>query len=92
MTAVEFIESKIKKNTNWKFEDNDEKYTLISLINDIKVSKIIHKQQIKDAYNQGFRDGLQDYKTCGKVCAMDLDVEEHSNADDYYNDLYKEKL
>ena len=50
--------------------------------------KEIEKQQIKDAYNQGFRDGLQDCKTCGKVWAMDLDVEEHSNADDYYNENF----
>jgi len=58
---------------------------LIELFN-LAIDK--EKQQIKDAYNQGFRDGLEDCKNCGKVWAMDLDVEEHSNDEDYYNKTF----
>lgn len=44
------------------------------------------KQQIKDAYNQGFRDGLID----GKFPIIEeFDVSECSNAENYYNENFK---
>jgi len=48
------------------------------------------KQQIKDGYNQGFKDGLNECKDCGEVWAMDLDVEQHNNAEDYFNQTFKQ--
>lgn len=45
-----------------------------------------HEQQIKDAYNQGYRDGLED---CGNVWITDKDVSECSNAENYYNETFK---
>jgi len=42
-----------------------------------------HKQQIKDAYNQGYRDGLED---CN--CEQLKDVAECSNAENYYNETF----
>jgi flagellar biosynthesis/type III secretory pathway protein FliH len=42
-----------------------------------------HKQQIKDAYNQGYREGLQD---CN--CIPLGDVAKYSNAEDYYNQTF----
>ena len=50
--------------------------------------KEIEKQQIKDAYNQGYKDGLNECKDCGEVWAMDLDISKRSNADDYYNENF----
>jgi hypothetical protein len=45
------------------------------------------KQQIKDAYNQGFRDGLIN----GKFPIMEeFDVSECSNAEDYFNENFKQ--
>ena len=44
-----------------------------------------HEQQIKDAYNQGYREGLEDVGSCWLT---DKDVAECSNADDYYNQTF----
>jgi flagellar biosynthesis/type III secretory pathway protein FliH len=44
-----------------------------------------HEQQIKDAYNQGYREGLEDVGSCWLT---DKDVAECSNADDYYNETF----
>jgi hypothetical protein len=43
-----------------------------------------YKQQIKDAYNQGYREGLQDYYLKDEF----NDVSEFSNAEDYYNQTF----
>jgi flagellar biosynthesis/type III secretory pathway protein FliH len=43
------------------------------------------EQQIKDAYNQGYREGLEDVGSCWLT---DKDVAECSNADDYYNETF----
>jgi flagellar biosynthesis/type III secretory pathway protein FliH len=44
-----------------------------------------HKQQIKDAYNQGYREGLEDVGSCWLT---DNDVSEHSNAENYFNQTF----
>jgi hypothetical protein len=42
----------------------------------------MHKQQVKDAYNQGFRDGgNEDW-------CMELGVEEYNMAENYYNETF----
>jgi len=43
------------------------------------------KQQIKDAYNQGYREGLEDVGSCWLT---DKDVSEFSNAENYYNETF----
>jgi hypothetical protein len=43
------------------------------------------KQQIKDAYNQGYREGLEDVGSCWLT---NKDVAECSNAEDYYNETF----
>ena len=45
-----------------------------------------HEQQIKDAYNQGYRDGLIDGKFPIKA---EFDISECSNAENYYNETFK---
>jgi flagellar biosynthesis/type III secretory pathway protein FliH len=45
-----------------------------------------HEQQIKNAYNQGFRDGLEDV---GNVWLCNKDVSESSNAENYYDETFK---
>jgi len=42
----------------------------------------MHKKEVKHAYNQGYREGLEDVGTCWLT---DKDVAECSNADNYYN-------
>jgi flagellar biosynthesis/type III secretory pathway protein FliH len=55
-------------------------------INDIiKEANELFKQQIKDAYNQGYREGLEDVGSCWLT---DNDVSEHSNAENYYNENF----
>jgi len=44
-----------------------------------------HKQQIKNAYNQGYREGLEDVGSCWLT---DKDVAECSNAENYYNETF----
>jgi flagellar biosynthesis/type III secretory pathway protein FliH len=43
------------------------------------------EQQIKDAYNQGYREGLEDVGSCWLT---DKDVSECSNAENYYNENF----
>jgi hypothetical protein len=42
------------------------------------------KQQIKDAYNQGYREGLED----SEIVECITDVAECSNAENYYNETF----
>ena len=44
----------------------------------------IHEQEIKDAYNQGFRDGKEEWDI-----VLPKDVSEYSNAQNYYNETFK---
>jgi hypothetical protein len=74
MTAVELLIKQLM-NFNIGVENNGS----IS----IEQLKEIEKQQIKDAYNQGYREGLQD---CN--CEPLGDVAKYSNADDYYKETY----
>jgi hypothetical protein len=47
----------------------------------------LFKQQIKDAYNQGYRDGLEDANI--RECIPDVkDVAECSNSENYYNETF----
>ena len=43
----------------------------------------IEKQQIKDAYNQGFRDGQKNWDIILKN-----DIKECSNSENYYNETF----
>lgn len=49
----------------------------------INVAKFL-EQEIKDAYNQGYRDGKDD---CDIV--LSKDVSEYSNAQNYYNETFR---
>jgi hypothetical protein len=45
--------------------------------------KELEKQQIKDAYNQGFRDGQKNWDIILKN-----DIKECSNSENYYNETF----
>jgi hypothetical protein len=55
------------------------------LFQDFEIAKISHKNEIKDAYNQGYREGLEDVGSCWLT---DRDVAECSNAEYYYNEKF----
>ena len=76
MTAVEELQLYFAKSNNLLGEKG---WELILII------KEIEKQQIKDAYNQGFRDGqkIQNLAMHGR------DISEFSKARDYYNETFK---
>ena len=42
-----------------------------------------HEQQIKDAYNQGYREGKEEWDI-----VLPRDVSEYSNAQDYYDKTF----
>jgi hypothetical protein len=46
----------------------------------------MHKQQVKDAYNQGYREGLED--RLFTIYLPIKDVAECSNAENYYNETF----
>jgi len=46
----------------------------------------LHEKEVKDGYNQGYREGLEDVGSCWLT---DKDVAECSNADMYYEQNYK---
>lgn len=80
MTAVEWL-------YKW-FNDNYES-TIQQSLNSFNMAKKLEKQEIKDAYNQGYREGLED---CGNVWMTDKDVSECSNAEIYYNEIFKASM
>jgi flagellar biosynthesis/type III secretory pathway protein FliH len=45
------------------------------------------KQVIEDAFNQGYRDGFSDAQS---VTENDKDISEFSDAQDYYNQKFKQ--
>jgi hypothetical protein len=47
----------------------------------------MHKKEVKDGYNQGYRDGLEDWYYLGGK-----DVSECSNADMYYEQYFEKNL
>jgi hypothetical protein len=83
MTAVENVNYYIKAgyDINWAIKQGLE----IEKEENIQ-REILHKQQIKDAYNQGYREGLEDV---GNVWLCDKDVAECSNSESYYNETFK---
>lgn len=54
------------------------------LIDAIKQAKKMQEQQIKEAYNQGYRDAEID---CFHVSAHDIST--YGNAQQYYNETFK---
>jgi lipoate-protein ligase A len=49
-------------------------------------AKEMEKQQIEEAFNQGYRDGESDASNPTKVS---IDVSEFANAEEYYNEIFK---
>ena len=49
-----------------------------------KDAEELHEQQVKDAYNQGHREGKEDWDF-----VMHKDISEYSNAQNYYNQTFK---
>jgi len=72
-TAVEFLIDLIN-------------YTCSISINplDFEQAKEMHKQEIKDAYNQGYRDGEIDAPSSNN----EVDISEYTDAESYYNKKY----
>jgi hypothetical protein len=77
MSSIEFL----RKNLPSLFEyDENNFYT--KLFDEADIS---HKKEVKDAYNQGYREGLEDVGSCW---LSDKDVAECSNAENYYNENF----
>jgi len=49
-------------------------------------AKAMEKQQIEEAFNQGYRDGESDASNPTNVS---IDVSEFANAEEYYNETFK---
>jgi hypothetical protein len=87
MTSIEILERKFQEYADWITNKNDaEQCTIFELFQDFEIAKISHKKEIKDAYNQGYREGLEDVGSCWLT---DRDVAECSNAENYYNENFK---
>lgn len=78
MTLVEFIESKMHLYYTWI----DKPYTTSDLLADLEVAEEMHKQQIKDAYNQGYRDAAL------ITLHRNERIEDLQEAEDYYNETF----
>jgi hypothetical protein len=83
-SSIEFLESKFQQYENWICGKHDaEQYTIFELFQDFELAKIMHKKDVKDAYNQGYREGIEDWHT-----TTAKDVAEFSNAENYYNETF----
>jgi hypothetical protein len=86
-SSIEFLESKFQQYVNLICgKHNAEQYTIFELFQDFEVAKKMHIKEVKDGYNQGYREGLEDVGSCWLT---DKDVAECSNADMYYEQYYK---
>jgi hypothetical protein len=82
MTAVETVKNYIEAEYSINYAINQG----LEIEKEENIKKeILHKQQIKDAYNQGYREGLED----SEIIECIKDVAECSNAEDYYNEIFK---
>ena len=68
--------------------DNGYKSALVDVMYLIDEFKEEEKQAIIDAYNQGYRDGYSE-ADCGVI--SDKDVSEFDDAEQYYNNTYKQQ-
>jgi hypothetical protein len=76
MTAVQMVIDVFYK---YRYDNSH----LIELFN-VAIDK--EKEQIEDAYNQGFRDALD---FCGNDINYKDEIAEQSNAENYYNKTFK---
>jgi ferredoxin len=89
-SSIEFLESKFQEYENWICGKHDaEQYTIFELFQDFKVAKKMHEKEVKNGYNQGYREALED---CPNGCIEDRDVAECSNADMYYEQYFEKNL
>lgn len=77
----------ILQDLKWFISDGLDNYDESIKISEIwiKINKLFEKEkeQIKDAYNQGYRDGeIQEYNS-------ENDVSEFDDAENYYNNTFK---
>jgi hypothetical protein len=80
-SSIEFL----RKNLPSLFEHDDNNfYTKL-----FDEAELMHQREVKSGYNQGYRESLEDV---GNVWLCDKDVAECSNAEDYYNELFKKNL
>lgn len=76
-TAVEWLEDQIFK---------DSKYVAIDLFHAIEEAKEMEKQQIKEAYDEGYRNGENDAEGNDFV---KMDISMFGNSENYFNETYK---
>jgi len=72
-TAVEWLESEMLKPN-------------LSMKDIFNRAKAMHKQQKIEAYNQGYRDGENDVSNIPLSIG---DIEDYSNAEQYYKETYE---
>lgn len=54
------------------------------MVDSIKKARVMHRLEIKDAYNQGYRDAETD---CFHV--SDNDISNYGNSQEYYEETFK---
>lgn len=70
---------------DWLFEQLVSKTDRMYFLEELQKAKQMEKEQIIEAYNQGFREGEEDGK-CGN--SNTGDVSEYINAEQYYNETF----
>ena len=76
-TSIEWLEEKLKVS----FSEE-----LNPLRGFFVIAKEMHKEEIIDSYNQGYRDAEHDSDSVINI----EDISKYSNADNYYNQTYKQ--
>jgi len=77
MSSIEFL----RKSLPSLFEQFDNNFYK----NLFYEAEKMHEKEVKDGYNQGYREGLEDVGSCWLT---DKDVAECSNAQNYYNETF----
>ena len=80
MTSVEWFFEKAKKFIKLDSDDLEDLFVYYYQ------SKVMHKREIMDGFNQGYREGFVDGLS---GFDNDQDVDKFDNANLYYNETYK---
>jgi hypothetical protein len=83
--AIEQIYQKMADSRETRERGGEYRIGLYVAGNIIENLREMHKEEIKDAYNQGYRDVERDVSNIPLIIG---DISEYNNAENYYNETY----
>jgi len=83
-SSVEWLINQLQKSKDWHRVLNEISQMSSARVDIIEQAKAMHKDETKDAYNQGYRDGET---TTGSPISR-VDISEFNDADIYFENTF----